>query len=234
VVNHRRELLADVRVRRALSLLWNRDRLAEEVHRGLVRPIAAPYGVLPPPAYDRAAAGRLLDEAAPRDSNGDGVRDRNGAPLRLTMLQVAGSRAAATEGKAFALDLRRAGVLLDQVTVDPLTFMARLKQGEFDLAPLVWEGRPDDDPRTLFGPQGELAFTGYRSEALQGLLDELRMADGPLGRAPVLQRIGEHLAAQQPVIFLYRHDVPALVSRRVHGLVGSGDRLDLRAVWLDP
>jgi hypothetical protein len=36
------------------------------------------------------------------------------------------------------------------------------------------------------------------------------------------------------VIALYRHDVAALVSRRVHGLTGSGDRLDLRAVWIDP
>jgi ABC-type transport system substrate-binding protein len=162
------------------------------------------------------------------------VRDRNGAPLRLTLLQVAGSRTAAAEARAYALDLRRAGLLLDLVTVDAATLLMRLKQGEFDLAPMLWEGRPDDDPRTLFGPQGELAFTGYRSEALQALLDELRLADGPRGRAPVLQRIADLLAAEQPVIFLYRHDIPALVSRRVHGLTGAGDRLDLRSAWVDP
>jgi peptide/nickel transport system substrate-binding protein len=234
-VNHRHELLADARVRRALALLWNRGRLAEEVHRGLARPIAAPpFAAVPPLPFDRAAAQRLLDQAGYRDSNGDGVRDRNGAPIHLTLVQVAGARGAATEARAFALELRRAGLLLDVVSVDPATLLARLKQGEFDLAPMMWEGRPDDDPRALFGPQGELAFTGYRSEALDGLLDELRMADGPKGRAPVLLRIATLLAAEQPVIFLYRHDVPALVSRRVHGLSGIGDRLDLREVWLDP
>ena len=42
------------------------------------------------------------------------------------------------------------------------------------------------------------------------------------------------IADEQPVIFLYRTDVPALVSTRVHGLAAIGDRLDLRKVWLDP
>jgi peptide/nickel transport system substrate-binding protein len=234
VVNHHHPLLADGRFRRALALSWNRARLAEEVHRGLARPIAAPFGAVPPLPFDRAAAQRLLEEVGLRDENGDGVRDRNGSPVHLSMLLPAGSRAAAAEVKAFALDLRRVGLLLDPVTVDAGTFLQRLKQGEYDLAPMSWEGRPDDDPRILFGPQGELAFTGYRSDALLALLDELRLADGPRARAPLLQRIGETLAAEQPAIFLYRHDVVALVSRRVHGLAGSGDRLDLRAVWVDP
>jgi peptide/nickel transport system substrate-binding protein len=234
-VNHRHGLLADLRIRMALALLWNRARLAEEIHRGLARPIAAPpFAPVAPLPFDRAAAQHLLDEAGIRDSNGDGVRDRNGAPVHLTLLQVAGSRAVAAEARAYALDLRRAGLLLDVVTVDAATLMARLKQGEFDLAPMIWEGRADDDPRTLFGPQGELAFTGYHSDALQSLVDELRVADGPAGRAPVLQRIADFFAVEQPIISLYRHDVPALVSRRVHGLAGSGDRLDLRGVWVDP
>jgi ABC-type transport system substrate-binding protein len=134
----------------------------------------------------------------------------------------------------FVADLRRVGVALELVTVDPGAMLARLKQGDFDLAPMIWDGRRDDDPRALFGPHGELAFTGYRSEPLLPLFDELRLADGPRARAPVLQRIAETLAREQPVIFLYRHDIPALVSRRVHGLAAVGDRLDLRGVWVDP
>jgi peptide/nickel transport system substrate-binding protein len=234
VVNHRRAVLADARVRRALASLWNRVRLADEVHRGLARPIGAPFGAPPPLPFDRAAAQQLLDEAGYRDVDGDGVRERAGVPIRLSLLQVSGSRAAATEGKAFAAELRRAGLVLELITVDAATLLARLKQGDFDLAPMIWEGRPDDDPRILFGPQGELAFSGYRSTALDGLLDRLRLADGPLARAPLLQQLGALLALEQPVIALYRHDVAALVSRRVHGLAGSGDRLDLRSVWLDP
>jgi peptide/nickel transport system substrate-binding protein len=233
VVNHRHPLLADPSVRRALALLWDRDRLAEEVHRGLARPLGAPFGTVPPLPFDRPAAERLLDRAGHRDTDGDGVRDRAGVPLRMTFLLPAGARGVATEARAYARDLRRAGLLLDLVTVDGAALLGRMRQGEFDLAPMLWEGRRDDDPAALFGPQGELAFTGYRSTALPPLYEQLRRADGPRERAPILQHIAETLAAEQPAIFLYRHDVPALVARRIHGLCGQGDRLDFRAVWLE-
>ncbi len=235
VPNHRRAPLDDPRFRRALGLLWNRERLAYEVHRGLARPIAVPpFGESVVPPFDGAEASRLLDDAGYRDTNGDGVRDRNGTAIRLTLLQAAGGRNLAVESHAWALDLRRAGLLLDVVTIDPAVLWTRLRQGDFDLAPLLWDGRPDDDPRPVFGPGAEFNFTGHESPGLAGLFEQLRAAEGPPTRAPILQRIADTLAREQTAIFLYRHEVAALVSRRVHGLAGAGDRLDLRGVWVDP
>jgi hypothetical protein len=49
----------------------------------------------------------------------------------------------------------------------------------------------------------------------------------------VLARIGKLLTDEQPAIFLYRYDVPALVSGRVRGLAAVGDRFDLRRAWLE-
>jgi len=175
-----------------------------------------------------------LESAGFRDSDGDGVRDVGGVPIRLSFLLPSGARSLAAEARGFALDLRRAGLLLDTVAIDASSLQARLDGGDFDLATLTWEGRRDEDPRLLFGSQGQLSFSGYRSEPLQVLLDQVRLAVGPAARVPVLQHLGEWLASERPVIFLYRHDVPALVAKRVHGLAGVGDRLDLRSVWVDP
>ena len=235
VPNHRRGPLADARFRQALSLLWDRARLADEVHHGLARPIGAPtFAQVAADPMDLKQAIALLQGAGFRDSDGDGVRDVGGVPIRLTLLLPSGARSLATEARAFALDLRRAGLLLDTVTVDASSLQARLDGGDFDLAILTWDGRRDEDPRLLFGSQGQLGFSGYRSEPLQSLLDQVRLAVGPAARVPVLQHLGEWLASERPVIFLYRHDVPALVGKRVHGLAGVGDRLDLRSVWVDP
>ena len=235
VPNHRRGPLGDARFRQALSLLWDRARFADEVHHGLARPIGAPtFAEVPPDLLDRKKAISLLETAGFRDTDGDGVRDVGGVPIRLTFLLPAGARSLAAEVRAFALDLRRAGLLLDTVTVDAGTLQARLDHGDFDLATLTWEGRRDEDPRPLFGSQGQVSFSGYRSEHLQSLLDQVRLAPGPAARVPALQQVGEWLASERPVIFLYRHDVPALVAKRVHGLAGVGDRLDLRSVWGDP
>jgi peptide/nickel transport system substrate-binding protein len=236
VVNHRHEPLADVRVRRAMALLWDRTRFARELHKDLARPIAGPLfgGALPLPAFDRARAIAMLQEAGYRDTNADGVRDRDGHAIRLTMLEATGSRTLGLEAHAFVLEMRKAGLLVDVVTADPATFMARLRHGEFDLAPMMWEELPDEDPSPLFGAGGVFNYGGYQSSALDPLWDELRRAPGQAGRRPVLERIARVVADEQPVIFLYRSDVPALVSTRVHGLAAVGDRLDLRRVWLDP
>jgi peptide/nickel transport system substrate-binding protein len=239
VANHRHFPLGDARFRRGLAMLWDRQRFAQELHRDLVRPIGGPtfgasVGSPAPLPFDRARAVALLSEAGYRDSDADGVRDQNQQPIRLTLLQTAGARALALEARAFALEARKAGILIDVVTVDGPTILARLKRGEFDLAPMMWDGRDDEDPVPLFGAGGAFNFGGYRSTALDGLLDALHRAGGPEARRPVLTQIAALLAADQPVIFLYRHDVPLLVSRRVHGLAAVGDRLDFRRVWLEP
>jgi ABC-type transport system substrate-binding protein len=161
------------------------------------------------------------------------VRDNGGKPIRLTMLEPGGNKLFNVEARAFVLEMRKAGILVDLLTTDAATIMARLKRGEFDLAPMTWQGAPDDVPAALFGSDGAFNYGGYRSGAMDALLDEARAAAGPAARAPILARIATMLTDDQPVIFLYRYDVPALVAGRVHGLAAVGDRFDLRRAWLE-
>ena len=235
VVNHRRFPLGDPQFRRALSLLWDRARFAHELHKDLARPIGGPaFGAAPVPSFDRPRALALLEDAGYHDNDADGVRDRAGRPIRLSILETTGSRSLALEAHAFTLELRKAGILLDIVPAEPATILARLKKGDFDLAPMLWEGRADEDPTALFGADGLYNFGGYRSAAVDVLLDELRRAPGAPERRPVLARLARLLADEQPAIFLYRHDVPALISNRVQDLTALGERLDLRRVWMAP
>jgi peptide/nickel transport system substrate-binding protein len=235
-VNHQRYPLSDPRFRRALAMLWDRTRFAGELHNDLARPIGGPplVGDLPAPPLDRPHAASALDDAGYRDTNADGVRDHLGHPVRLTLLEPAGNRQFHLEARAFALEARKVGILVDLVPADAATILQRLKHGEYDLAPLIWEGTPDENPEPLYGAGGAFNYGGYRSSALDALIDEARGAAGPSARAPILSRIARLLADEQPVIFLYRYDVPALASTRVHGLAAVGDRFDFRRVWLDP
>ena len=235
IANNAHEPLSDARFRRAIAMLWDRKRFSGELHDELARPIGGPparrrrrrAGVRPP----RAIA--LLEAAGYRDTNADGVRDRAGKPIRLTMLEPAGNKLFNVEARAFVLEMRKAGLLVDLVATDAATIMQRLKRGEFDLVPLIWQGAPDDVPAALFGSDGAFNYGGYRSAALDALLDEARAAAGPVERAPILTRIARLLADDQPVIFLYRYDVPALVAGRVRGLAAVGDRFDFRRAWLE-
>jgi len=97
---------------------------------------------------------------------------------------------------------------------------------------LVWEGAPDEDPRSLFGADGVFNFGGYRSPQLDGLLGEWVLAKSVQERREVLARIGDLLASENPALFLYRFDSLALVNQRVRGLTAVGERFDFRRVWL--
>jgi peptide/nickel transport system substrate-binding protein len=234
-VNTRRGVLADRAFRHALSLLWDRERFASEFHHGLARPIGAPtFGAVPIDKFDRIRAGALLEQAGFRDTDGDGVREVGGAPIRLTFLVPANSRTLSTEVRAFAMDLRRAGILLDTSSLDGATLFARVERGDFDLCGLTWDGRKDEDPRLLLSSQGDFQYTGYRSELFSTVLDHLRVSPSPVARAPLLQQLADVLATDRPALFLYRHDVPTLASKRVHGLAAVGDRLDFRSAWVEP
>jgi peptide/nickel transport system substrate-binding protein len=236
-VNHAHYPLSDARFRRAVAMLWDRVRFSGELHDELARPIGGPPldGDVTAPAFDRARAIAALEAAGYRDSNADGVRDDGAKPIRLTMLEPAGHKLFNVEARAFVLEMRKAGILVDLVPTDTATIMARLRRGEFDLAPMSWQGAPDDAPgaAALFGSDGAFNYGGYRSAALDTLLDDARGAPGPVARAPVLERIARLLTDDQPVIFLYRYDVPALIAGRVHGLAAVGDRFDLRRAWLE-
>jgi peptide/nickel transport system substrate-binding protein len=234
-LNTRRGVLADPVFRRALSLLWDRSRFASEFHHGLVRPIGAPtFGTAPSDKFDRVLAGRLLDQAGFRDTDGDGVREVGGTPIRLTFLVPAGSKTLSTEVRAFAMDLRRAGILLDTSNLDGASLFSRVERGDFDLCGLTWDGRKDEDPRLLLSAQGDLQHTGYKPEKFTAAVDRLRVAPSPAARTPLLQQLADILATDRPALFLYRHDVPTLAAKRVHGLAAVGDRLDLRSIWVDP
>ncbi|MBE0408184.1 MAG: peptide ABC transporter substrate-binding protein [Anaerolineales bacterium] len=83
--------LFDVRVRQAIALAFDRFAINEDLLLGLTEPAVSywdntPYvdPSLSPWPYDPERARQLLDEAGWIDTNGDGVRDKDGVELVLT------------------------------------------------------------------------------------------------------------------------------------------------------
>lgn len=236
-INHRKPPLGDPHFRRALSALWDRGRFAHDLHQGLAHPLVGPAFATvpaPPPGAGRDRAIAEMDAGGYRDSNADGVRDSAGTPFRHSLLIATGARAAATEAHAFVFEARKAGLLVDPVPVDAATLLTRVRKGDFDLALMLWEGRDDEDPSLIFGSEGPFNYFGYSAPDVDLLIDSIRQAAGPPARQALMTALGAKLARDQPVLFLYRFDVPALIATRVQGVAAVGARFDLRRIWVVP
>lgn len=231
----------DARVRRALGLLIDRAALADQVDHGLARPIAGPIwpggpgdgAAPPPPALDPAAAGRLLDEAGWIDSDGDGLREKSGQKLRLTVLALEGADDEPTPEVKRILDgLRRAGIGLDVRLGTDLVLRNKVRDDGTNLAFLEWNGAVDTDLTRLVGTGGADNVGRFSSHRVDAALAAISAVWEPASRAPLLGELAEALADELPIAGLVRVAPQGLVHRRVAGVVVWDGWFDVTACSL--
>ncbi len=125
----------DVRVRQAIAMAIDRQTITQDLLLGLTEPAATLWDNMPyvdpsiePWPYDPEAANALLDEAGWIDSNGDGVRDKDGVELILshgtTIREIRQDMQAVAQQQ-----LAEVGIQLDIVSYDADIFFGGLADG---------------------------------------------------------------------------------------------------------
>lgn len=138
-------VLGDVAVRRALVTSVNRPEIVEAVMGPIGRPGKGPVTRLqwiwsedlPEPAFDPEQARNDLARAGWTDADGDGIRDRDGQPLRVRITATT-SPLQHQFGVLIADAWRRIGVDVELEELDPATHAARAEQGAFDALVSSW------------------------------------------------------------------------------------------------
>jgi peptide/nickel transport system substrate-binding protein len=173
----------DARVRRALLLALDRQTLVDEalngqgiVANGPTRPWSWAYNSgLPPTEYDPEQADALLVEANWIDTDGDGIRDKNGRPLQFTLL-TGDDPVFAELGQAMAKQWARHGVSVE-VELMGAGLSDRLRTRDFQavLVELLLSGDPDPYPlwhqTQIDGGQN---YSGWDSREASETLEQAR------------------------------------------------------------
>jgi peptide/nickel transport system substrate-binding protein len=159
--NTRRAPLDDVRVRRALLMAVDREALARGLFADVGEPALSPIPsalwehsprVRPIP-HDPAGAQRLLAEAGWRDTNGDGIVDQGGRPLRIEVDFVSTDQVRQDYLVAMQSMLRRIGVELVPRAYESTAWVQRLREGNFTGSFWGWGWGPG-----VMGPNAEMVF----------------------------------------------------------------------------
>lgn len=231
--NNRNPLLSDKRMRHALAMCIPMDSVIQDLYHGTARAMTGPFTPdeyaynpsVPAIRYDPEGAKRELASMGWLDTNGDGILDRNGKPLALSMIMMTGSATTKQFGQALQDEMKRIGIDLELVMLEGAMAIQRIIAGNYEAAYLGWELDPDPDPYALFHssqtpPHGQ-NFVFFSNPEVDRIIDQARQELDISKRKELYWRLHEILVDEQPYTWTVQVSSKWAINKRVRGVATS-------------
>lgn len=140
-MNLKKEPFNDLRVRRAISHAIDKEALVQHVLFGCGAPAKGPFmpgmawtnGDLKGYPYDTAKARELLTEAGFKDSDGDGILEKNGQPLKISLLTYPQRPGLPPMAQALQDQLKKVGIDVKVEIMEYGAITQRAEAGNWDM-----------------------------------------------------------------------------------------------------
>ena len=217
--------LQDPNVRRAINWSLDRQLMVDKILNGFGKPAVGISASANPAfdyqveadqtySYDPAKANALLDEAGWIDTNGDGVRDKDGVELKLRYFDR--SVGGASDTTPFITGfLKDVGIATDVKTFDEDSLAAIQSKSEFDLYTWGWSPYADPDNMlsnfTSSAVPTDPAVGGYNdgnwcNAEYDALYEKQNVELDPVKRADLIQQMHKIFVNDGPYAVLYKYD----------------------------
>ncbi|MBA3656237.1 MAG: peptide ABC transporter substrate-binding protein [Gemmatimonadaceae bacterium] len=211
------EIFSNKALRTALSMALDRDAMVRNVFDSLasvaVGPTVRAYPTtpksLPRIAFDTEKARRMLDSLGWRDTNGDGVRERNGRELTFSMLVPSSSRSRERMAVLIQEQFRQVGVRATIESLDFPALMQRQSDRDFDTMLWAWQLTPSPSglrqtwtstsSRTKSGSN----FGSYENRQFDVLVDSALAESNSERSIQIFERAYKVIIDDAPAIWLY-------------------------------
>ncbi len=229
--------LDDVRVRQALNYGFDKQSVVDNILEGSG---FLPQSYISPPvfgfadvsdnfAYDVDKAIALLEEAGWTDSDGDGIREKDGQPLQLTHYSPRGRYLKDAEsGEAFQAAMRELGVDVTLEVMEWGTLFEQLRQPDLasNLFTIGWSTATGDADYTLgplfgcdsFPPNGWNSMQ-FCNEEVDALLAQARTSTDMAERQELYAQAMEILAENAVVVPVFNTKETIVTTADVQGFV---------------
>jgi peptide/nickel transport system substrate-binding protein len=206
----------DVRVRRAMTMLIDREQMIRDIYdnigvvsKGPMNPESPGSNpALKPLPFDPEAARRLLAEAGWADRNGDGILE-NEANERFEFEFTRASGGATVERLTDFLksSFAKAGIVMKVRVVDWSVYTEIIKTRDFDALTMGWSANaPESDPRQIWHSdstrEGGDNFTQWRSPEVDALIERGRREMDFASRQLIWQEMEAAIADGQAYTFM--------------------------------
>lgn len=228
--NMRKPQFEDKRVRKALAMLFDTKLIIDTVWSGRGTEItgsiyhrAPEYNrEIDPLPFDPEGAVKLLDEAGWKDTDGDGIRDKNGVKLSFELGFANVVPEYERLGTVYQEELKRAGIDMQLGPLEWATFSERVHARNFDACMLAWLTPIMADPYPLWhSSQAEsgVNYPGLQNPEIDKLLEEIRLEFDREKRIELYKEVQELIYDEQPYNFLYARPGLLAFDKRIHGTI---------------
>jgi peptide/nickel transport system substrate-binding protein len=229
--NMYRPQLADKVVRTAIAHAFDFEEFKRTAYKDLGNQVTGPFPFnspaydhsIEPLAFDPELAAEMLLEGGWYDSNGDGVRDKDGVELEIEFMMPAGNVASRNFGLKLQESLGALGIKLTIAQLEWATLQERLKQREFDAANLGWAPQLESDPEQLWHSKWGARevtgsnYAGVREARIDALIRAGQMELDQARRQQIWHRIHALIYELQPYLFMYNIAQKYALNRDVRG-----------------
>jgi peptide/nickel transport system substrate-binding protein len=224
----------DRRVRQAIAHAIDKNEIVDVVLFGLGSPATGPYVPNTWPynpdvnqyEFNPQRAVQLLSEAGWKDSDNDGVLDKDGRPFDFTIITNMGNRLRMNTATIIQWRLKKIGIQVEIRAIEWSTFINEfIDKRRFQAVILGWSIGIDPDQYDIWhsGKTGEkeFNFVSYSNPEVDRLLEAGRRTFDIEQRKKAYFRIQEILAEDVPYIFLYVPDATPILHSRFRGIEPS-------------
>jgi peptide/nickel transport system substrate-binding protein len=231
---------ADKRVRKAMGMLIDRERICRDVFLGYATPVSGPFAANSPQAdpavkplpYDVEAGKRLLAEAGFQDRNGDGVLDGpDGQPFRFKLTYGSGNSTVDRYMLFIKDGYAKVGITVDLDPQDWPLVLKKVDQRDYDALHMGFGGSVESDlyqeyDSSQIVDQGD-NFMSYRNPELDKLMRQARTIVDTPKRMELWHQCHRILAEDQPHTYLFSRKTLRLIDKRVQNVRPSKIELNL-------
>ncbi len=214
--NLKNKLFKDKKVRQAIAYAIDKDEIINVVLLGLGVKATGPYrpdmwyynpNVKKYP-YNPEKAKKLLEEAGWRDTDGDGILDKNGKIFEFTIMTNQGNLSRLKAAQIIQKRLGEVGIKVKIRVIEWASFINEfIDKKRFEAVILGWSTGIDPDQYDIWhssktGPK-ELNFISFKNKEVDKLLEQGRLTFDREKRRKIYFKFQEILAEEQPYVFLY-------------------------------
>ncbi len=209
-LNMTRPPLDNLRMRKALAHLYNRELFIDELFFNEYGPLTSYYqgGVYQNSNnemlhYDPFRAVELLEELGWTEVDSDGYRVKDGKRLEFELSYR--SKMSERHLTIYQRDCQEAGIKLDLKLLDPATHWQNVRQRKYDLSSMAWGALTFPNPETSF--HGKLAVvpennnvTAFSDPRVDELCDEYDVEMDVKRRTEIIREIDGIVFAAHPYV----------------------------------